>query len=399
MRLLFTSKTGSLGHLLPLFPIAEAARASGEEVTVATSVDRQHDVEAIGCEFVAAGLELSQVRGRIDLVRQRLIESGRPPPPRWGSDLEHTYAEMFTTVHAPVMADDLTHIVETFRPDVLVCDVGEFGGPVAAAVAGIPCASHGFGQPIPEWLAREAGHWAAPMWTERGLSAPDDAGMYSDLHFSNCPPLLDPGDGWPGATVQLVAPPQRESHPPAWMATLPERPTVYVTLGTAAGREAGLLDVALSGLIGLDVNVVVTVGRDGDPTKLKAAGSNVTVHSFIPQNDLLPLCSLVVCHGGSGTMLGALAHGVPVVALPHMADHFRNADALHRAGCGIALPEADQTRPAIEAAVRSALRDSSLLAAAATVRGEIATMPGPAAAVDQLRQLVIARSGGSYLIG
>lgn len=98
-------------------------------------------------------------------------------------------------------------------------------------------------------------------------------------------------------------------------------------------------------------------------------------------------------------MLGALAHGVPVVALPHMADHFRNADALHRAGCGIALPEADQTRPAIEAAVRSALRDSSLLAAAATVRGEIATMPGPAAAVDQLRQLVIARSGGSYLIG
>ena len=139
VKFLFTSKTGSLGHLLPLLPIAEAACASGEEVAIATSVDRSHDVEAIGCEFLAAGLALSQVPGQIELVRQLLVESGRPPPPRWGWDLEHTYAEMFTTVHAPVMADDLTHVVETFRPDVLVCDVAEFAGPVAAAVAGIPC--------------------------------------------------------------------------------------------------------------------------------------------------------------------------------------------------------------------------------------------------------------------
>ena len=397
MRFLFTSKTGSLGHLLPLLPIAEAARASGEEVAIATSVDRRHDVEAVECEFLPAGLTLSQVSGRIELVRQQLVESGRPPPPGWGWDLEHTYAEMFTTVHAPVMANDLTHIVETFRPDALVCDVAEFGGPVAGAVAGIPCASHGFGQPIPEWLAREAGRWAAPMWTERGLTAPADAGMYSDLHFSNCPPLLDPGDGWPGAAVQLVAPPQRESRPPAWMTALPDRPTVYVTLGTAAGRKAPLLEVALAGLLGLDVNLVVTVGRDGDPTKFEVAGSNISAHRFIPQDDLLPLCSLVVCHGGSGTVLGALAHGVPVVALPHMADHFRNADALHRAGCGIALAESAQTSPAIEASVRSALNDSSLLAAAATARDEIAAMPSPAAAADRLRELVTARSGHNNL--
>jgi UDP:flavonoid glycosyltransferase YjiC (YdhE family) len=395
VRCLFTSKTGSLGHLLPLLPVAEAARAAGDEVAVAASVDRRHDVEAAGYAFFPAGLALGDLADHYRLAMQRMAASGLELHPRLGWDLENTYAQIFPTVQAPVMATDLAKVVEEFRPDVVVCDVGEFGGPVAAAVAGVPCASHGFGVPIPESLAKEAARWAAPMWEARGMTAPDDGGMYRDLHFSPCPPSLDPGDGWAGGPVQLVGPPRREPLPPSWLLSLPARPTVYVTLGTAAGRDIGLLDVAVSGLAGLDLNVVVTVGRDGDPARLEDAGTNISAHRFIPQENLLPSCSLVVCHGGSGTLLGALAHGVPVVVLPHMADHFRNADAVRRSGCGVSLDEDAQTPSGIEVAVRTTLEDQSVASAAANAKTEIANLPTPAAAVARLREMVTVRSGGS----
>jgi UDP:flavonoid glycosyltransferase YjiC (YdhE family) len=395
VRCLFTSKTGSLGHLLPLLPIAEAARAVGDEVAVAACVDRRHDVEAARFAFFPAGLALTDLAHHYRLAKQRLEASGLELHPRLGWDLENTYAQIFPTVQAPVMAADLAKAMEEFRPDVVVCDLGEFGGPVAAAAAGVPCASHGFGLPIPEALAKEAARWAAPMWEERGMTAPDDGGMYRDLHFSPCPPSLDPGDGWAGGPVQLVGPPGRVPLPPSWLLSLPTRPTVYVTLGTAAGRDIGLLDLAVSGLVGLDLNVVVTVGRDGDPARFEDMGTNISAHRFIPQDDLLPSCSVAVCHGGSGTLLGALAHGVPVVLLPHMADHFRNADAVRRAGCGLALDQDAQTPSGIAAAVRTALEDQSVVSAAANVKAEIANMPTPVAAVARLREMVTDRSSGS----
>jgi UDP:flavonoid glycosyltransferase YjiC (YdhE family) len=170
VRCLFTSKTGSLGHLLPLLPIAEAARAAGDEVAVATSVDRRHDVEAAGHTFFAAGLALGEVGEHFRLMKARLAAGGVRLHPRLGWDLEHTYTQMFPTVQAPVMADDLAKVIEAFRPDVVVCDVGEFGGPVAAAVAGVPCVSHGFGLPSgSRWLGKRPGRRrrsgpSAPAW-------------------------------------------------------------------------------------------------------------------------------------------------------------------------------------------------------------------------------------------
>lgn len=44
------------------------------------------------------------------------------------------------------------------------------------------------------------------------------------------------------------------------------------------------------------------------------------VERFIPQAQLLPQCDLVVSHGGSGSVIGALAHGPPSVLLPMGVD-------------------------------------------------------------------------------
>jgi UDP:flavonoid glycosyltransferase YjiC (YdhE family) len=240
--------------------LAQAAVEAGDDVAIASGADRRSDVEESGFRFFPAGLAIDELPARMRSVTRELTARGVAIPPGWGRDFDNTVAQVFTTVHAPAMAADLERVIADFEPQLLVCDVFEFGAPVAAERSGLLCVSHGLGLPVPERVTREAARWAAPMWTERGLAAPEDAGMYRTLHLSIFPPCLDPGDGWPGAPVQPIGPPLRTPAPPDWLHSLPERPTVYVTVGTARGREADLLADVVEALASVDVNVVVTVG-------------------------------------------------------------------------------------------------------------------------------------------
>jgi UDP:flavonoid glycosyltransferase YjiC (YdhE family) len=80
--------------------------------------------------------------------------------------------------------------------------------------------------------------------------------------------------------------------------------------------------------------VIATIGRNNDPSALPAAPGNVRVEQYIPQELLLPSCDVVVTHGGSGSMLGALRHGLPLLFLPQGADQFRNAERGQTCGVG-----------------------------------------------------------------
>lgn len=71
----------------------------------------------------------------------------------------------------------------------------------------------------------------------------------------------------------------------------------------------------LTGLGQLPVEVVVTVGRDIDPAEFGLQPEHVHVEQWVPQFLLLPHTDLVVSHGGSGTVIAALAHGLPQVVI------------------------------------------------------------------------------------
>jgi UDP:flavonoid glycosyltransferase YjiC (YdhE family) len=93
-----------------------------------------------------------------------------------------------------------------------------------------------------------------------------------------------------------------------WLAETP-RPIVHFTLGTFFNLESGdLFERVLEGLSDLEASVVVTVGRDLGPQR-----ANIRVERHLPQSLLLPHCELVVSHGGFGGVVGALAHGLPVM--------------------------------------------------------------------------------------
>ena len=156
------------------------------------------------------------------------------------------------------------------------------------------------------------------------------------------------------------------------------RPRVYLTLGTVSFGAVEVLSRAIAEIAPLDADILVTVGPDGEPAALGEVPDNVHVERFVAQSAVLPLVDLIVHHGGTGTVLGALEAGLPQLVLPQGADQFFNAEILTTAGFGRALPNDAQQPGAIGEAVQALLGDSPERQAAARIRDEIAAMPSPA---------------------
>jgi UDP:flavonoid glycosyltransferase YjiC (YdhE family) len=148
-----------------------------------------------------------------------------------------------------------------------------------------------------------------------------------------------------------------------------------------------LLASVVDAIATLPVAVVATVGLNNDPATLGDQPAHVHVTQFVPQEDLLPHCTAVVSHGGSGTFLASLARGLPQLLLPQGADQFLNADAAERAGVAVVLRPPEQEPNRIRDALASILEDGSLRERAAVLAAEIAGMPSPEDVVDRLEHL------------
>jgi MGT family glycosyltransferase len=157
-------------------------------------------------------------------------------------------------------------------------------------------------------------------------------------------------------------------------------------MGTVFNEDITMFETVLQGLESDDLTVVVTVGDQADGRRLDGH-KNTHVERFVPQAELLPHCDLVITHGGAGTVLGALAFGVPLVVLPLGADHFDNAAGVVAAGAGIRILPQDVTAASIGAASRSVLSEPVFRAAATRVRDQIAAMPQPEVAARAVLRL------------
>jgi MGT family glycosyltransferase len=159
-------------------------------------------------------------------------------------------------------------------------------------------------------------------------------------------------------------------------------PTVYFTLGTVFNTGShDLFSRVLAGLRELPANVVVTVGERVDPAEFGP------LPGHIPQALLLPQCDLVVSHGGSGSVIRALAHGLPSVLLPLGADQPHNAQRCVELGTSRVLDPAIVTPEEVRTTVSAVLADEGYRRAAARIQDEINALPGPQQTVPLLERL------------
>jgi UDP:flavonoid glycosyltransferase YjiC (YdhE family) len=86
-----------------------------------------------------------------------------------------------------------------------------------------------------------------------------------------------------------------------------------------------------------------------DPGRLGALPPNVHLERWVSQDAVAPHAAAIVCHGGYGSTLGALSHGVPLVVVPlFSSDQWDNAAAVSRAGAGVALDTERSTRGVLD---------------------------------------------------
>ena len=280
-----------------------------------------------------------------------------------------------------------------WKPDVIVCDEVDFGTMIAAEKLGLPHATV---------LVTAAGSFVRPdviaasldaIRSEHGLPPDPGVAMPSrHLEVSPFPPTFrDPAFALPPNAHSIRAGSPLEDHlhdTPPWLTPPSGLPLVYLTLGTVFNTESGdLFERALAGLQELPVEVVVTVGRALDPARFGPQPAHVHLERYVPQSLLLPHCDVVVNHGGSGSVVGALAHGVPMVVLPMGADQALNAARCQALGVGIALDAARVAPGSIGDAVTAVLETPRYRAAAEGIRDEIRALPGPETVVPLLEAL------------
>lgn len=128
--------------------------------------------------------------------------------------------------------------------------------------------------------------------------------------------------------------------PPAWWPPKPGSPLVYMTMGTTGigkfFREASEL-FKTGGF-----TAVATTG--GQAEGLQA--ENFHVEPYMDGDMVMERCSVVVCHGGNGTIYQALQHGRPVIGLPTIPDQAFNMRRVESLGLGRTLSWEDfESRP------------------------------------------------------
>jgi UDP:flavonoid glycosyltransferase YjiC (YdhE family) len=112
---------------------------------------------------------------------------------------------------------------------------------------------------------------------------------------------------------------------------------VLVASSTAHDPESRLVRWALEALADEPVRVLAATNRPGLAAEMDAP-ANAVVVEWVSYSQVMPEASLVICHGGHGTVARALAAGVPLLVCPPLGDMTENAIRVAWSGTGLALP-------------------------------------------------------------
>ena len=333
----------------------------------------------IGFGSFTAGFSLD---GSLARLAQTGVDIRRLPP----SELRlFAFGHWFSAIEAPPRLADLERICSFFLPELIVHEVAELAALSAATLEGIPWVTVGFGPLLQPEVADSAGEGMAPLWRGKGFrfrGKPASTSTCMSIRTRlYCRSSKSMTCRRPFAFVLPRVPRRCPFAPSAdclryvrnGLEQRPDRSGALPSRGYGERRSAD--------------EVIATVGSDIDPAILDPLPANAEMHRFVPQDDLLPRCACVVAHGGSGTLLGALAWGKPLLLLPQFADQFYNAERAFNAGLALVLAPGEVTREAVLEGVRKLLADVSFSECAAQAQGELAAMPDVEAVLDRIEKL------------
>lgn len=333
---------GDPGHVFPAIALGQALRERGHEVVLETWEERREAVEGAGLGFAAA--EEYQMF---------------PPPDPDSVDGDH----------AAEAARALLPLLEEMRPHVVVSDILTLAPALAAERAGIPLATliphiypvvepglpfFAIGlQPPRTPIGRavwRTGQRALNIGLEHGrrdlnrqrarLDLPPverfHGGISTDLALVGTFPQLEYPRQWP-AGVEITGPMTFEVPHPEMELPPGEDPLVLVAPSTAHDSGNHLVRTALAALAEEPVRVVATTNRVVPQSPVEVPDNAILV-DWLSYSQLMPAASLVISHGGHGTVARALGAGTPVLICPIIGDMSETAMRVTWAKAGLSVP-------------------------------------------------------------
>ncbi|MCX5199475.1 DUF1205 domain-containing protein [Streptomyces sp. NBC_00249] len=385
MRVLFASVSVP-SHLLPMVPLAGALRAAGHEVLLAGQPDLLPHAEASGFVTAAVGseqLEADRRRRMAQVARQQAAAPGGTWQPTWEQLAERWRQRVDAVI------DDHLELARWWRPDLIVADPLEFGARVLGGVLGVPVVVHRWG---PETMSTESAGPAREALAEicARVGLPSGLGAPAAV-LDPCPPGLQFPSAAPALSVRHV-PFNGSGSVPAWTREdTGGRQRVCVSLGSMPGDLGGLslLRSLVSAVSDEDrIELVVPLAAELRD-QLGGLPEFVRVVDPAPLNLFLDTCAAVVHHGGSGTALTAIAHGLPQLVLPQFNPALAMCgERVAAVGAGVNVPSQDQLDGGrVAAGLRTVLGERSLRERAGELRALMAGQPTPADVVGLLESL------------
>lgn len=416
MRVLFNIAPCT-SHVHPVVPLAQALQSAGHEVRISTDkansgVDSSHAIEFdqtdMGATISATGLTAVPLAWReqgrtayvadldLDVLAQPIDEQS------WRGvrdQLLAIFSLSFPTDPAdpgrsPVL-DDLVDFARAWTPDLVLWDIVAPAASIAARVSGATHLRLVFAQDKVALIDQRQPddddrfrRFLEPMAERHGL------GYSKELLFGQRSIDMRPIRHWQPPGIGYV-PMRRVSYTgatslPTWLYDPPKRPRVCLTLGWSIFENlkhtlsaADIAKVASA----LDVEMVVTI----DPGELVDADSlpdNVRAVGYVPLDLLLPTCSAIVHHGGSGTEAAAVAHRVPQVIVPVPRwDGVADARYIEDHGAGLTLAPEEFSAEELRGRLARVLGDASFQAGATALHTHSLAAPGPVDMVPILERL------------
>jgi UDP:flavonoid glycosyltransferase YjiC (YdhE family) len=336
---------GPGGNLPPLLAAADLLVGRGHDVTVLASAATRPAAERAGLPVVG------------------FRRSGDPDV---GVAYEHQAERMSATAAGTEIALDTRDVIDELRPGLLVADCMLPAALAAGEATATPSASlvHFLYGPARQAMLNGGG-WTTDLrtlaQTRKALGlAPPAGGLAAwerpELVLVTAPDWLD---------IDAGAPPHVVHAGPLGVDAAParERSRVLLTFSTTVmAGQAALIERLCAAVTELDLRPTLTLGPAIGRDTVQVPDA-VEVLPFGDHDRLLPECALVVTHGGLGTVLRALAHGVPLLVVPLGRDQAFNGGRVEALGAGIALPlDAEPQR--IRAALAALRSDASYRAAA-----------------------------------
>lgn len=420
MRVLMNMFAAS-SHLYPMVSLAWALHSAGHEVRVASQPDLVDTIARTGLPAVPVGEPLEMAR------QMQEDTSWRDEDARAGVDMGENRPEMLTWesvnrtfdwylrniflhLNPDPVLNDIVAYAREWRPDLVLWDTMTFSGAVAARACGAAHARFLYGQ---DFIGRMRGHfrrllreqpahlrkdpmaeWLGEVVARSGGAFGEDLIVGQFNLDATTVPWLRLRTGVEDVPVRNV--PYTGAAPvPEWLPERPARPRICLTAGLG-GREVIGEDwipyqELFDAVADLDVDVVATLNADQLKSVTKVP-DNVRVFDFYPLSVLMPTCSVVIHHGGSGAVALAMAHGVPQLMIPTFLwwDATENARALAARGAAIVLEPPALTADQLRRSLVRLLDEPSFRAGAADVQAEFLATPSPVDVVPRLEELTAA---------